>query len=180
MAGSIAAELLLLRHEPAQAIFDDDHRTIDNDAEIDGAKAHEIGAYLVLDHAGDGKQHGQWNDARGCNRRPEVSKGQEQDSDDQESAFDQILFDGHDGRLDEARPVVDGMRDHALGQRTPDLLEFGGDALRHGAAAPVLAVRSSSVVFATLLAGRLLAEDVSPSRIAGSVLVFGGVALLAL
>jgi uncharacterized membrane protein len=53
-------------------------------------------------------------------------------------------------------------------------------ALRRGAAAPVLAVRSSSVVFATLLAGRVLAEHVSRERLAGSLLVFGGVALLAL
>jgi drug/metabolite transporter (DMT)-like permease len=52
-------------------------------------------------------------------------------------------------------------------------------ALRYGSAAAVLAVRSSSVVIATLLAGRLLAEQVSRRRIAGSVLVFAGVALLA-
>jgi drug/metabolite transporter (DMT)-like permease len=53
-------------------------------------------------------------------------------------------------------------------------------ALRHGSAAAVLAVRSSSVVIATVLAGRLLAEQVSRSRVAGSVLVFAGIALLAL
>ena len=53
-------------------------------------------------------------------------------------------------------------------------------ALRRGAAAPVLAVRSSSIVIATLLAGRFLAERVSPMRLAGSGLVFGGVVLLAL
>jgi uncharacterized membrane protein len=51
--------------------------------------------------------------------------------------------------------------------------------LRSAAAAPVLAVRSSSIVIATLLAGRLLAEQVGVVRAAGSVLVFGGVALLA-
>lgn len=53
-------------------------------------------------------------------------------------------------------------------------------ALRHGPAAGVLAVRSSSVVIATALAGRLLAERVSRVRIAGSALVFAGIALLAL
>src|SRR5215217_1733566 len=53
-------------------------------------------------------------------------------------------------------------------------------ALRHGPAAPVLAVRSSSVVIATVLAGRLLAERVSRGRLAGSILVFAGIALLAL
>jgi drug/metabolite transporter (DMT)-like permease len=52
-------------------------------------------------------------------------------------------------------------------------------ALRHGSAAAVLAVRSSSVVIATALAGRLLAERVSRTRLAGSVLVFAGIALLA-
>jgi len=53
-------------------------------------------------------------------------------------------------------------------------------ALRHGGAAPVLAVRSSSIVMATLLARPLLSENVSRSRAAGSVVVFAGVALLAL
>ena len=52
-------------------------------------------------------------------------------------------------------------------------------ALRHGGAAAVLAVRSSSIVFTTLLAGRVLAEHVAPVRLAGSLLVFGGVVLLA-
>jgi drug/metabolite transporter (DMT)-like permease len=52
-------------------------------------------------------------------------------------------------------------------------------ALRHGSAAAVLAVRSSSVVIATALAGRLLAERVSRARLAGSALVFAGIALLA-
>jgi drug/metabolite transporter (DMT)-like permease len=52
-------------------------------------------------------------------------------------------------------------------------------ALRHASAAAVLAVRSSSVVITTALAGRLLAERVSRLRLAGSMLVFVGIALLA-
>jgi drug/metabolite transporter (DMT)-like permease len=53
-------------------------------------------------------------------------------------------------------------------------------ALRRGAAAPVLAVRSTSIVIAALLAGRILAERVPPLRLAGATIVFAGVALLAL
>jgi uncharacterized membrane protein len=53
-------------------------------------------------------------------------------------------------------------------------------ALRHAAAAPVLAVRSSSILITTVLAARVLAERVAPSRAVGSLLVFGGVVLLAL
>jgi drug/metabolite transporter (DMT)-like permease len=52
-------------------------------------------------------------------------------------------------------------------------------ALRKGAAAPVLAVRSSSIVIATLLARRFVAEQVSWRRLAGSLLVFAGIVLLA-
>lgn len=52
-------------------------------------------------------------------------------------------------------------------------------ALRHGSAAAVLAVRSLSVVIATALAARVLSERVSRMRLAGSVLVFAGIALLA-
>jgi drug/metabolite transporter (DMT)-like permease len=55
---------------------------------------------------------------------------------------------------------------------------FGLAALRHASAASVLAVRSSSVVLATVLAARLLDERVSPGRVAGSVLVFAGIGLL--
>jgi uncharacterized membrane protein len=52
-------------------------------------------------------------------------------------------------------------------------------ALRHGSAAGVLAVRSASVVLATAFAARVLHERVSRWRLLGSVVVFAGIALLA-
>jgi drug/metabolite transporter (DMT)-like permease len=52
-------------------------------------------------------------------------------------------------------------------------------ALRHAGAAVVLAVRSTSVVLTTALAGRVLAERVSRGRLTGSVLVLVGIAVLA-
>jgi len=53
-------------------------------------------------------------------------------------------------------------------------------ALARAPAAPVAAVRETSVVIATALAVPLLGERVGPARFAGSVLVVLGVALLAL
>ena len=53
-------------------------------------------------------------------------------------------------------------------------------ALQRASAASVAAVRETSVVIAAVLAGRVLAERVSPARLAGAVLVAGGVALLSL
>ncbi len=53
-------------------------------------------------------------------------------------------------------------------------------ALQRASAASVAAVRETSVVIAALLAGAVLAERVGPARLAGAVLVAGGVALLSL
>lgn len=53
-------------------------------------------------------------------------------------------------------------------------------ALQRAAAAPVAAVRETSVVVTALLAGRFLAEPVGRARVAGAVLVAGGIALLSL
>lgn len=54
------------------------------------------------------------------------------------------------------------------------------EALQRADAAPVAALRETSVVIAVVLAAPLLHERVGPARIAGAVLVAGGVALLAL
>jgi drug/metabolite transporter (DMT)-like permease len=53
-------------------------------------------------------------------------------------------------------------------------------ALRLASAPAVAAVRETSVVIATALAAVVLKERVGPARLAGAVLVAGGVALLAL
>ena len=53
-------------------------------------------------------------------------------------------------------------------------------ALQHAPAAPVSAVRESSVVIATILAARVLHERVTALRLAGATLVVAGVALLAI
>jgi drug/metabolite transporter (DMT)-like permease len=53
-------------------------------------------------------------------------------------------------------------------------------ALQLADAAPVAAVRESSVIMAALMAAVLLREPVGPRRLAGAVLVAGGVAAVAL
>ena len=53
-------------------------------------------------------------------------------------------------------------------------------ALERAPAASVAAVRETSVVIATVLAAAVLRERVTPTRLAGSVLVAGGIAVIAL
>lgn len=54
------------------------------------------------------------------------------------------------------------------------------EALRRAAAAPVAAVRESSVVIAVALAAAVLREPVGARRLAGAALVAGGVAMVSL
>jgi drug/metabolite transporter (DMT)-like permease len=53
-------------------------------------------------------------------------------------------------------------------------------ALERAPAAPVAAVRETSVVIATVLAAVVLHEQVTRSRLAGAVMVVAGVALVSL
>jgi drug/metabolite transporter (DMT)-like permease len=53
-------------------------------------------------------------------------------------------------------------------------------ALELAPAAPVAAVREASILIATVLAGRLLSEDVGLKRVAGAVLIVAGIAAIAL
>ena len=43
-AGQQPAALLLLLGQQAQAVLDDDHGAVDDDAEVDRAEAHQVGA----------------------------------------------------------------------------------------------------------------------------------------
>ena len=93
-----------------EAVLDDDHGAVDDDAEVDRAEAHQVGADPALHHAGDGEQHRQRDDAGGDERGADVAEHQEQHGDHQQRAFDQVLLDGLDGGLDQAGAVVDRSR----------------------------------------------------------------------
>ena len=77
--------------EPAQAVLDDDHRAIDDQAEVERAQAHEVAGHAAAHHAGDGHQHRQRNHGGGDQRRAEIPEQQEQHDDHQQRAFDQVL-----------------------------------------------------------------------------------------
>jgi hypothetical protein len=128
-----SAAALLLGKQP-QAVFDDDDRAVDDDAEIDRAQAHQVCADLRLDHACDREQHGERDDAGGDEGCPNVAEDQEQYRDDEKRALDEIGLDGRDRGLDEMRAVIDGAGDDALGQGLADLLELCGNASSDGPA----------------------------------------------
>ena len=125
---------VLLDRQQTQAVLDDDDRAVDDDAEIDGAQAHQVGADLVLDHAGDRDQHRQRNDAGCDDRGANVSEQEKQDSDDEQRALDEVLLDCGDRCLDQDGTVVDRARDDTFRQGAFDFLQLRCHALGHAAA----------------------------------------------
>jgi hypothetical protein len=72
-----AAQGVLALSKQSQAVLDDDNRAVDDDAEIDSAKAHQIGADARLDHPRHRNQHRQWNDEGGKQGGAYIAKQQE-------------------------------------------------------------------------------------------------------
>ena len=120
--------------QAAHAIFHDHHRAVDDDAKIECAQAHQVGADVVGDHAGKREQHRQRNHHGGDDGGAYVPKKQEQDCNYQQRAFQQILPDRADCLVHKNGTVVDGVGDHALGQGPVDFRQPRGDCVRYRAA----------------------------------------------
>ena len=120
--------------QATHAVLYDHHGTIDDDAEIECAKAHQVRADLVADHARKGEQHRQRNHHCCDERCTDVTQEQEQDSDNQQSAFDQVLLHRIDGFIDQYGAVIDRLRYDSFRQVAIDLLYALVDSLRYIAA----------------------------------------------
>ena len=120
--------------QAAHAVLHNHHRTVDDDAKVQRAQAHEVGADAPLHHAGKGEQHGQWNDEGGDQRGAQIAQEQEQHGHHQCCAFDQIFLDRGDGFVDQVGAVVDRHRFDASGQVAVDVLHAAMHSLRYGAA----------------------------------------------
>ncbi len=101
-----ASLTLLINSEHPQTVFNDDHGTVDDDAKIYSAEAHQVGADLGFDHASDGNQHGKGDDAGRDYCGADVAEEKEQDGDYKQRAFDEVLFDRRDGGFDQRSSVV--------------------------------------------------------------------------
>ena len=126
--------MFLPGREPRDAVLDDDDGTIDDQAEVQRTQAHEIARNAEPVHSDRCHQHGKGNDQRRDDRCPDVAQQQEQDRDHQKRAFDEILLDGRDRRIDQGRPVVDDLRNNSFRQGAANFLEPFGRLGRHGAA----------------------------------------------
>jgi hypothetical protein len=118
--------MLLPFGEAAQRILDDDDRAIDDQPEIERAQAHQIARDAEPVHARCRHQHGDRDDRGGDERRADIAEQQEQHDDDEQRAFDQVLLDRRDGRIDQLGAVIDRLGEHVGRQRLVDLVELLG------------------------------------------------------
>ncbi len=109
------ALVLRLRQSP-DAVFDDDHRTVDDQAEIQCAEAHQVGGDAGFHHAEQRRHHGQRDHRCGDQRSAEIAQQQEQYGDHQQCAFEQVFLHCDDGFIHQRGAVIDRFYLHARWQ----------------------------------------------------------------
>ena len=102
--------------QAAHTVFNNDHGTVNDDAEIQCAQAHQVGTNPVIDHAKKREQHGQWNYHRRDDGRANIAQKKKQDCNYQNGAFNQVFFHGVDGFVHQHRAVVNGLRNYPFRQ----------------------------------------------------------------
>ena len=123
--GALAVRIL----EPADAVLDHDHRTVDDQAEVDGAQAHQRSGDAEPQHALGGEHHRQ-RDGQGHDQpRPQVAQEDEEDRNHQDRPFEQVLPHRLENLVHQLGPLVDRLDLHPCGQGRLDLLH----ALAHAA-----------------------------------------------
>src|SRR5690606_32268341 len=104
---------------------------VDDEAEVDGAKAHEAASNAEAQHAVEREEHRQRNGERDDEPSPKVAEKNEQHRDDEERSFEQVVAHGLENLGDEIGPAVDlgqlGSRREASPRRFQASLELMGD-----------------------------------------------------
>src|SRR5262249_48595204 len=101
---------MLFLGEAAHTILNDNYRSIDDDAKVKGTEAHQISAYLVLDHPRNGEEHRKRNNGRYDQCGTKVPKQREKNHYNQRRALKKVLPHSFNGGIDQISPVVNRCR----------------------------------------------------------------------
>ncbi len=119
--------------QAADTVLDDDHGAVHDQAEVDGAQAHQAAGNAVSQHQVSGEEHGERNRRGDDQCGSEVSQQHKQDHDDENSTLRKIPRNRSDRLLDEGAPVVVGVDDHPFRQDLFDLPHLLLEAVDHDA-----------------------------------------------
>ena len=146
-----ATQVLPLRSQSTHSVLDDNHGPIDDQTEVDRTETHEIRRYFEIVHANDGREHRE-RDRRGHDEPgANLQKKDEEDRDDKQAAFDQVLARRVDRLIDEAGAVVERLDDDVRRERLLDFSQALLDARSHYTA--VLALQQDGHAQNRLAAG---------------------------
>ena len=104
----------------AEDVLDNDHRAVDDDAEIHRAEREQVGRNAFDRQADERRQQRQRDHDGDDGRRSHASQEEEQHQADQQRAFGKILEHRLQRAVDQPGAVVVGHQLHALGQDALD------------------------------------------------------------
>ena len=111
-------------------VLDQDHRGIDNDAEIDGADREQVGVLFRHHHDDDGEKQRKWNIGADNDGAAQVAEENPLDDENQRASEKQVVQYSLGGDVDERHAVVKGNDLHSRRQFAigVEFLDFGRDA----------------------------------------------------
>ena len=118
--------------QPVKHGLNDDHRTIDDQSEIQRPQAHEISRHPERIHHANGEHHRQRNDGGNDQPGAQVAEEEYKDQDDDQCPFEQIGLHRTDGPVHHFRPIQEGFYQDPLRQCPADLIHPNFDRIDHG------------------------------------------------
>src|SRR5690606_5569193 len=155
-------ELALVGGQAVVHVLDHDHRAVDDDAEVHGAEAEQIGRNAGDGEADESAEQRQRNDQRDDGGGAEVAEEEEEHQTHQHGALDQIREYRLHGLGNQPGAVVERLDADAGRQRGgADFVELGLDRIEHHGSVLALPHQHHAVddVVALVLAGNALARD---------------------
>jgi hypothetical protein len=119
--------------EATRRVLHDDDRAVDDQAEVDGAEAHQVSRDPRRAHEEHGEQHRERDGDRDDDARPQIAEQQEEDAHDQRRADEEVLADRVNRVIDELRAVVKRLDERAWWKRALERRELGLHRVCHGA-----------------------------------------------
>ncbi len=120
MASLFRREALV--RDVSHAVLDHDDRTIDHEAEVDRAEAHQAAGDAHPLHHRDREEHRQRNHRRHDQPRPEVPEKGEQNGDDQDGPLEEVLLHGLEDVVDQVGSLVNDVNLDVLRQKFAHIL----------------------------------------------------------
>ncbi len=102
--------------DPKGHVLHDDHRPVDDDAEVDGAQAHQVGVDAKDVHQREGEQQAQRNDRGHHQTRADVSQQQHHHEDNDQAPQDQVFGDRMGGLSHQFATLQKGVDVDSFGQ----------------------------------------------------------------